>query len=38
MFSLISAQEIGNITTKYRLAFGSFVDKPVFPFVADEDP
>lgn len=32
------AQEISNITKNYRLAFGSFVDKTVSPFVEDDDP
>lgn len=34
----ISAYEMENITRNYRLAFGAFVDKTVFPFIANEDP
>ena len=35
MFILfLSAETIGNITTNFRLGFGSFVDKRVAPYVS----
>ena len=32
-YTLISADAVGGITKYYKLAFGSFVDKTVAPFI-----
>lgn len=34
--SLLTAKEMRNITNRFRLGFGGFVDKPVAPYIATE--
>lgn len=33
---LLTATEMRNITNRFRLGFGGFVDKPVAPYIATE--
>ena len=33
---LLTAKEMQNITNRFRLGFGGFVDKPVAPYIATE--
>lgn len=32
-FVLFTAKEMNNITNRFRLGFGGFVDKPVAPYI-----